>query len=137
MSMGFWDRAKAAAGQEYNDFKGVASKIPIVGGILGGPQNGSTAPDTAASANARALQNRFLSQSQRFRGAYDPSQVALNTSGQNQNIADLQAAAAGTVPSAAQIQLQQQGAQNAAGAYGLAAALQGRNPGQALMTAQN
>lgn len=112
-------------------------KIPVIGGILSGPKSGDTTPDTKAGQNSAYLQRQFGSQAQRFRGAYDPNQVALNTAGQNQNIVQLTGAANGTVPSAAQIQLQQQGAQNAAGAYGLAAALQGRNPGQALMTAQN
>jgi hypothetical protein len=55
---------------------------------------------------------------------------------QEWNIEQLQKAAAGRVPSPAELQLQKQAGLNAARQYGLAAALQGRNPGAALRSAR-
>jgi len=54
---------------------------------------------------------------------------------QEQSISDLQDAAAGRVPSAAEMQLKQQSGIDAARQYGLAAALQGNNPAAALRQA--
>lgn len=96
---------------------------------------GDTTADTNAIANSQGiqgdLQNRLATQT----GAYDPTQAATNTTNQNQLVTALQAQANGTAPSAAELQLKQQAAQNQASAYGNATALQGRNPGQALRAA--
>lgn len=100
------------------------------------PQTIDTSVGTKAIGNSQNLQNQFGQLAQSFQGAWNPTQAGINTNNQNLNIAQLQAQANGTAPSAAELQLQQQGAKNAAGAYGLAAALQGRDPGQALRTAQ-
>jgi hypothetical protein len=126
-----WNDVKGAAGDAYGELK----KVPVLGSVLSGPQTGSTQPDTQAIRNAGAVQGQLNKALSGFQGAYSPTQAALNTQNQNANIAQLQAQANGTAPSAAQLQLQQQGQQNAAAAYGQAAALQGRNPGQALRQA--
>lgn len=127
------DAVQAGTLGAYNPNTGSGWASPIING----PAQGSTAPGTAAIANSAGLQTQFGNLAGAFKGAYDPTQAGINTGNQNANITQLQAQANGTAPSAAELQLQQQGAKNAAGAYGLAAALQGRNPGQALMSAQN
>jgi hypothetical protein len=63
-----------------------------------------------------------------YQGAYNP---AIG----NASIANMYAASQGNVPSAADLQLQRQSDQNAAQQFGLAAALQGRNSGDALRQA--
>lgn len=72
-----------------------------------------------------------------FVGNYNPANEADIRARQTGGLDMLGAAAAGTVPSVAELQLRQQAARNAAGAYGTAAALQGRSPGAALRSAQN
>lgn len=96
---------------------------------------GSTADDQAAIANSGRLQKDFLHGFNNFQNAYSPQQQALLQQQANQNIQGLQAAAAGKVPSPAELQLQQQSAKNSAAAFGTAAGLQGRNPGMALQQA--
>ena len=61
---------------------------------------------------------------------YDPAMA-------KQGLGLLQSAALGQQPSVAQQQVQQQGATDAANAFGLAASLGGRTPGMALRTAEN
>jgi len=100
---------------------------------------GSTQDDQAAIQQAQGAQRNFG----RLASAFQPqiatanNNLAANNVAQNQNIAALTGYANGTAPSAAQLQLQQQAAQNRASNYGTAAALQGRNPGEALSQAMN
>jgi hypothetical protein len=132
------------AGAIYSKASGNANPLESVSpsSLLSGakglvtPSTVDTSTGTAAIANSQQLQNQFGQLAQSFQGAWNPNQVGINTNNQNANIAQLQAQANGTAPSAAQMQLQQQGQRNAAGAYGMAAALQGRNPGAALRSAQ-
>lgn len=72
-----------------------------------------------------------------FVGNYNPQNEQDIRARQTGALDMLGAAAAGTTPSVAELQLRQQAARNAAGAYGTAAALQGRSPGTALRSAQN
>ncbi len=123
-------------GAAYN----LAKKLPIVGGVLSGPQSASTAASQQAVTNANRTQQVFQDQGKtspysqgQLRGVLGQQQQNVGLEGQN--IAGLQAIASGQAPSAAQIQLQNQGAANAAGQFGSAAALQGRNPGLALQMA--
>jgi hypothetical protein len=67
---------------------------------------------------------------------YNPYFANQNLIQQQGAINDLGQAAAGRVPSPAELQLRQQGAANASQAFGLAAAMQGRSPGAALRIAQ-
>src|SRR6185312_8232089 len=98
---------------------------------------GSTQDDQAAIQQAQGAQRNFG----RLASAFQPqvttanNNLAANNVAQNQNIAALTGYANGTAPSAAQLQLQQQAANNQAANYGTAAALQGRNPGEALSQA--
>ena len=96
------------------------------------PATVDTSSGTAAIANSAGLQSQFGDLAKSFKGAYDPTQVANNTANQNANIQQLMRQANGTAPSAAELQLQQQGNKNAANAFGIGAALQGRDPGAAL-----
>src|SRR6185437_5247240 len=95
---------------------------------------GSTQDDQNAIHQASGAQRNFG----RLASAFQPqvttanNNLAANNAAQNQNIAALTGYANGTAPSAAQLQLQQQAANNQAANYGTAAALQGRNPGEAL-----
>lgn len=124
----------------FGDIWGGVKKIPIVGGILSGPQSASTAPSQAAVTQASGLQRRFAGQADK--SPFNQTQQAgvlgqqqSNVALQGQNIAGLQGIANGTAPSAAAIQLQNQSAMNQAGQFGAAAALQGRDPGAALRMA--
>ena len=129
-----WNDVKGAAG----DVWGEAKKLPIVGGILSGPQTGNTAPLQAAGANAAGLQSQFGNLAGSFTPtiAANQNNMAANNAGQTAAIQQLTAQANGTAPSAAELQLRQQGAANAAQSYGLGAALGGRTPGGALDSAQ-
>lgn len=124
----------------YNDVKGAVKKIPIVGGVLSGPQSASTAASQAAVGQANNLQRTFAGQaaSSPFSQAQQAGvlgQQQANVGLQGQNIAGLQSIASGAAPSAAAIQLQNQSAMNQANQLGAAAALQGRDPGAALRMA--
>jgi hypothetical protein len=130
--MGWWD-----------DVKNVGGQIPVVGPLISGPKTG----DTSASVGAQQAAQQDAGFYQRQLAALkanpaaapqlDTAQSDQARAQQQQALQALTAQANGTAPSAAQLQLQQQGQQNAAQAYGRAAALQGRNPGAALMSAQN
>jgi len=100
---------------------------------------GSTQDDQNAIHQASGAQRNFG----RLASAFQPqvttanNNLATNNAAQTANIAALTGYANGTAPSAAQLQLQQQAANNQAANYGTAAALQGRNPGEALRSAMN
>lgn len=148
--MGLWDDVKKGAGYAvegatlgaYNPYTGggYGKSLPIVGGILSGPQTADTSPSQGAVNSATKLQKYFATQGQtspfnQGQQAGVLGQQQANVGVQGQNIAGLQNIASGLAPSAAQIQLQQQGAANAANQFGAAAALQGRDPGAALRMA--
>lgn len=85
-----------------------------------------------AQTNAFGVQNALAAQRDAYRGQYNPrTEGTLNGQGLD-TINSLRAAAAGQVPSAAEIQLRNQAAKNAANSFGVAAALQGRSPAGAL-----
>ena len=115
----------------WNDIKGFANSI---GNALKPAQ-----PDLSgvkqAQANAFGLQNQLGGERAAYAGNYNPATDTGLAGQQQTNIDQLAAAAAGRVPSPAELQLQQQAARNAANQYGLAAALQGRSPGAALRQA--
>jgi len=118
----------------YDYFNPVHDLNSLAGSIT---STGSTQDDKNAILRAQRNQGQF----QGLASAFQPQITAANTNlaannnAQNANIAALAAYANGTAPSAAQLQLQQQSANNQAANYGTAAALQGRNPGQALSQA--
>jgi hypothetical protein len=99
---------------------------------------GSTQPLTQEQQTADQAAQQLAAQ----RAALGAAPFAIDTSQSNpdratqlQTIGMLQGAAAGTAPSAAQLQLQQQAARNNASAFGAAAALKGRTPGASFTTA--
>lgn len=120
----------------YDYFNPVHDLNSLAGSLT---STGSTQDDQNAIQQAQGAQRNFG----RLASAFQPqiatanNNLAANNAAQNQNIASLAAYANGTAPSAAQLQLQQQAAQNRASNYGTAAALQGRNPGEALSQAMN
>lgn len=77
-----------------------------------------------------------LAPTKTYPGYFDPTVNRGLADQQQSNINDLSAAAAGKVASPAELQLQQQSGLNAARQFGLATALQGRNPGAALRSAR-
>jgi len=108
---------------------------------LGGLGGGSSAIDTnssdAETARANALADALGGQANTA-GAQADADRGLGTqtrAQQEDSIAGLTAAANGTAPSAAELQLKQQSGIDAARQYGLAAALQGNNPAAALRQA--
>jgi hypothetical protein len=99
---------------------------------------GSTAPLTAEQAAADQAAKVLAGQ----RADLGAAPFAISTGNadadratQLQTIKQLQAAATGAVPSAAELQLKQQAANNNASAFGAAAALKGRTPGASFTTA--
>jgi hypothetical protein len=89
-----------------------------------------------AQDRAFGTQDRLAAERGGFVGRADPAWDQAFRLAQGKNIYDLQQAAAGKVPSPAEIQLQRQAGVNAARQFGLAAALQGRNPGAAMRSAR-
>jgi hypothetical protein len=89
-----------------------------------------------AQADAFGLTQALGAERAGYVGAYDPNQRTQLYDQQQQNIAGLTAIANGTAPSAAEIQLRSAAGRGEAGQFGLAAALQGRNPGAALRSAR-
>jgi hypothetical protein len=142
--VGVWDDLKKVGGYAvegatlgaYNPNTGGGWAGGLINPILNGGNTASTQPLETAQKNSLGLQQQFGGLASAFKGAYDPNQVSTLNTQQGMNIAQLQAQANGTAPSAAEMQLKQQGANNAAGAYGLAAALGARSPGAALDSAQ-
>lgn len=96
------------------------------------PSQASTQPLQQAQANSLGLQNQFGGLASAFQGAYNPAAANQIYQQQQGNIGQLTAQANGTAPSAAELMLRQQGATNAAQAYGTAAAIGGRTPGMAM-----
>ena len=99
----------------------------------------SIGPEKTDTSGLKDLQNRAFSREDaldaeraNFAGLYNPAKNNALGNDQFRNIDDLFDAAAGRVPSPAEIQLKQQSGLNAGRQFGLAAALQGRNPGAAL-----
>jgi hypothetical protein len=88
-----------------------------------------------AQDRAFGTQDKLADERANFGGLFNPEQDSSLHAGQIQNITDLAKIAAGKVPSPVELQLREQAARNAAGAYGQAAALQGGNPGAALRMA--
>jgi hypothetical protein len=102
------------------------------GGPKVGPEKASTANLTAAMNRAFGTQDKLAAERAGFGGHFDPASDRYGAMRQRMLAADLAGAAAGKVPSLAEIQLRRQAGVNAARQFGLAAALQGRNPGAAL-----
>lgn len=102
------------------------------GGPQVGPDKASTANLTAAMNRAFGTQDKLAAERAGYGGNFDPQVDRGLANVQRMNIGDLAQAAAGKVPSPAELQLQRQAGVNAARQFGLAAALQGRNPGAAL-----
>ena len=99
---------------------------------------GSTGPLTDEQKAAAAAAQQYAQQS----AALGADPYAINQTNPNadrasqlQTIGMLKDAATGQAPSAAQLQLQQQSANNNAAAFGAAAALKGRTPGASFTTA--
>jgi hypothetical protein len=113
--------AKAAYGGIKDFFGGIGNALSPTTPDLSGVQ--------AAQKQAFDVQNSLAAERAGFNGAYNP---AIGS----QSIADLVAASHGATPSAAELQLQKQAGINAANQFGVAAALQGRNPGSALRSAR-
>lgn len=97
-----------------------------------GPDKASTAGLEAAQNKAFGLTDTLGAERAGYTGNFLPGADRGLGIQQQDNISSLAAAAAGRVPSPAEIQLQQMSGVNAARQLGLAAALQGRNPGAAL-----
>jgi hypothetical protein len=121
--------------------KGIGGAAGTVGGYLKGLSN-PFKPATADLSGVKAAQDRaFGTQDQLaaeragLQGNYNPFVDNQLAAQQQSNILALAQAAAGRVPSPAELQLQQRAGRNAANQYGLAAALQGRSPGGALRQA--
>ena len=96
---------------------------------------GSTQASQAAGTNAIGLQHTFMNLGSAFGNTNMPTSnadLATNNTNQNANIGMLQKYAAGQMPSAAELQLRNQEATNAANAYGTAAAVGSRTPGAAM-----
>jgi len=135
-----------AAGDGSGAFTSPSSGNPLAalaGQIPGVKQLVSAAtPATLDTSPLRDAQKRTADTQDFYRGRlvnlptqYDPAHSAqLYSEGQGA-ISDLTAASKGLVPSAAELQLQQQAATNAARNFGAATALQGRSPGAALRMA--
>ncbi len=127
--------------QTYDPVHAIESGYDWLKGKLGGAANGianALNPQIdltgVRDAQKRAfnLQDQLAAERAGYGGNYSRVGDASLAAQQQGNIADLANAAAGRVPSPAEIQLQQAGGLNAARQFGLAAALQGRNPGAAL-----
>src|SRR5262245_55585982 len=93
-------------------------------------------PVQEAQRRAYGLSDQLAAERAGYGGNFSRLGDARLAAQQQGNIDQLAAAAAGRVPSPAEIQLQQQAGINAARQFGLAAALQGRNPGAALRSAR-
>lgn len=130
----------------YDDVKNTVEKVPIVGPLLSGPKTASTSPLTGEQAGADALTTQFNAQNASANAApiaaptqqavtIDRSQSGQTRAQQEQAIQALQQAAAGTTPSAAELQLKQQAANNNAQALNNAAALRGRSAGSSFQAA--
>lgn len=99
---------------------------------------GSTAPLTGAGAVASGTASGLAGERAGL-GAnpygVDTTQSATDRAAALAALGGVRAAAAGTTPSPAELQLQQQSANNNAAAFGAAAALKGRTPGASFTTA--
>lgn len=126
---------------------GPVGNIPVVGGLV----NNTLSTSTADLGPVHAAQNAAFGQAgnlgqERFdyrpgaaaamdRVTLDTAQANETRARQQRALDALEAAAAGNVPSAAEIQLRDQAARNNASAFGQAAALRGRSPGSSFLTA--
>lgn len=144
----------ASLGGAWDDLYGLGNKLPkdpagtpFITGDSSNPLDlltgkSTLGPDTASTANLTAAMNRAFGMSDAFGGEranyathYNPGRDDMLANKQNNNIRSLEDTVAGRTPSPAELQLREQASRNAAGAYGQAAALQGRNPGAALRAA--
>lgn len=121
-----------------------ADKILDPGNIFGGATQVDLAPAQAAQRAGYNLSDQFGNERYNYRPGEAPSQdrVQLDTANSDQirarqlgSLDALTAAANGTVPSAAEIQLEQQAAKNNAANLGAARALGGRSAGGAARNA--
>ena len=114
------------------------NKIPVVGNLVGSALGTKPAAqaDTSgikqAQANAFGVEDALAKERAAYRGQYNTRTNATLGGAGMDAITQLQQAATGAVPSAAEIQLRNQAARNAANSFGVASALQGRSPGGAL-----
>jgi hypothetical protein len=123
------------AGLTSDAWNGAKSAAGVVTG-LATPSSVDTSALKNAQQRAADTQDFYRKRLVDLPPAYNPGHSAqLFDEGQGA-IADLTAASKGLVPSAAELQLHQQAARNAANAFGMAAALGGRTPGGALRSAQ-
>ena len=113
----------------------VSNKLSGLGDALT-PDPINLAPVQQAQQRAYGLEDQLAGERGAYRGNYSPVNDARLAAEQQGNISDLAMAAAGATPSPAEIQLQKQAGLNAARQFGLASALQGRNPGAALRSAR-
>lgn len=117
---------------------GALGNVPIIGGLLS-PAQANLSPLSAVVNEGVGLERQLGQERQGIQPVgpqYSPGAGYSNFQQQQSAINDLGRAAAGQVASPAELQLRQQAARNAANAYGMSAALQGRSPGMALRQAQ-
>ena len=116
---------------------GVKDAASAVGNAIGGGPGPDTSSSDAETARTNALADSLTTQANAAgdQASTDRGRGTQIYQQQQDSIAGLTAAANGTVPSAAEIQGKTQASIDAARQYGLAAALQGNNPGAALRQA--
>jgi hypothetical protein len=118
-------------------FQGSDSPLDLLTGkTKAGPVKPSTANLDEQMGRANSLGDQLAGERAGYATHYNPGRDDMLAVQQNNNISDLSRAAAGKVASPAEIQLQKMAGMNAARQFGLAAALQGRNPGAAMRSAR-
>lgn len=118
-------------------FQGSSNPLDLLTGKTHfGPEKANTANLDEARGRAFGLSDQLGAERAGYPTHYNPNRDERLAGGQERNISDLAAAAAGNVASPAEIQLQKMAGLNAARQFGLASALQGRNPGAAMRSAR-
>lgn len=119
--------------KDYFDQHG--GKLLDPGNIFDSHGHVDLSPLTHAMDNAFGVEKQLGDERAGYAGLFNPANDAMLGAQEQGNITGLRDIASGRATSPVELQLQQQAARNSAGAYGTAAALQGRNPGSALRQA--
>lgn len=117
------------------DETGVSDKVIDTLGDVVTPSRADLGPLRDVIGRSLGSYDAFNKERKAFGGEYDPTRSADIYGQQQAAISQLAQAAAGNVPSPAELQMRQAADRGAAQSFGLASALQGRSPGGALRNA--